>query len=161
MKLKECVQCHRMFKTNCNSRKLCSDECIKKRRAIRQREYYHSERGKIYSKMYYINKFAKMTLEEYLNYLEKEKLKSKRYKYSDLTEEQKKKRIKAYTFYCNMTNKNFNSKSFEEKIDITQNRINELLSEPIELLLKSKKAKAKIKKISKRMDKRLLKNQKI
>jgi hypothetical protein len=76
-------------------------------------------------------------------------------------EEEKQKRRKYQKQKYEQINNNFKAKPIEERIKIGENKIKELLAEPIENLLKSNIAKAKISKIIGLTSEKMFQKQKV
>jgi hypothetical protein len=161
-KTKFCIECGKEFKTSTN-RKSCSDECRKLRNKNKSNIWKKSERGKELSRIRYYKKIINMSEEEYIEYRKKrrEYLKTHNKKYSELTEEEKQKRRKYQKQKDEQINNNFKAKPIEERIKIGENKIKELLEKPIEELLKSNMAKAKISKIIGLTSEKMFQKQKI
>ena len=161
-KTKICIECGKEFKTSTN-RKLCSDECRKLRNKNKSKIWKKSERGKESRRIWYYKKIINMSEEEYIKFVEKrrEYLKIYRKKYSELTEEEKQKRREYQTKKTKQLNNKFKAKSIEERIKIGENKIKELLEKPIEELLKSNMAKAKISKIIGLTSEKMFQKQKV
>jgi hypothetical protein len=161
-KTKICIECGKEFKTSTICR-LCSDECRKLRNKNKSKIWKKSERGKESRRIWYYKKINNMSEKEYIEYRKKRREYSKTHnkKYSELTEEEKQKRRKYQKQIYEQINNNFKAKPIEERIKIGENKIKELLEKPIEELLKSNMAKAKISKIIGLTSEKIFQKQKV